>query len=80
MYVSQNKIFSVLNNGVMSSFQHHVRKILMYINNSLLVETKKGNDNCRHSLLHLSIYDSIASYNRWSLKKENWYSYKYIHA
>ena len=44
MYVSQNLIFQVLINSVMSSFQHHARKILMYFNDSRLVWTKLGND------------------------------------
>ena len=83
MYVSQNKIFSVLINGVMSSFQHHARKILMYFNNSWLVEMKKGNDNrLKATHIHYSIclYISVASYKKCSLRKENWYSCKYIYA
>ena len=67
MYVSQNKIFSVLINGIMSSFQHHARKILMYFNNPWLVETKKGRDNrMKAADVRYSIcpYISIASYKK----------------
>ena len=64
MYVSQNKIISVLINVVISSFQHHAGKILMYFDKPWLVESKKGNDNRKKAkYIHYSIcpHISIAS-------------------
>ena len=72
MYVSKNKTFNILINGVMSSFQHHARKILMYFNNSWLVETKEGNNNrMKAADIRYSIcpYISIASYKKVRLEK-----------
>ena len=55
----------MLINGVLSSFQHHAKKILMYFDNSCLVETKKGNHDLMKAAdiyysVHLKIF--IASY------------------
>ena len=63
----------MLINGVLSSFQHQSRKILMYFDNSCIVETNKGNHYRMIAVdtyysIHLYIF--IASYKNVRLEKK----------